>query len=656
MGMIKQAVYKVDNGTDYDTIHFETVASMVKTSDGSDVEAKLLDIVSTGISRLATYPYNLTATTVGQTNFEIPMDTFSLVTDTCMVFKDTRLVPTTDYTITQATGQRGHIVLNVGVAIGSLISVQVLKNVPIGVDGVISGTVIGTNSMPLNRVIDGASATELANMTYYYTPEMFGTTGTSDDTSVIQTALDYIHEHNFEFGATLSFGKKVYTFNVCTIQTPNVKIISSGVLDGQFIVQSVEALIPETFNIINMNVVFDGVTFKSATKKDFAINFKRLRDATVKNCTIDNFVVGILSSSEPNFKWQRVARVNIKDNTIRNCNYCVKTEQTVNDGSDTLTPWIYYQQGDYLITGNYFYCGSGGGISNLLLNGQDGLICKNNYFFHGYGGLKNNIELNDSNFVIIEGNDFFEAGEEAIKIDKPRNLTISGNHIAWSGQRVSSPPISIKNTSTSISSEMNIIINSNNIVRTTGYGIYIGDNIINVKISNNTVSGAGLSFKYFNGENIPNPLYDIYISDGALLDTDVNGIANKQNIIMSDNMGEKGSFYNRGSCFNYFRKDYLNAKAFFGNMTFGKVFSGVFDFAGRDNNPFNPSYPYFLKNSSGELTNITNAHLNQILFIHTNTTLIVRNNSNIQTKTGGDVTVTNSTIMLVKSDTSWYEF
>lgn len=41
MGITRQAVYKVDNGTDYDTIYFETEASMVKTLNGNTVEEQL---------------------------------------------------------------------------------------------------------------------------------------------------------------------------------------------------------------------------------------------------------------------------------------------------------------------------------------------------------------------------------------------------------------------------------------------------------------------------------------------------------------------------------------------------------------------------------------------------------------------------------------
>lgn len=41
MGVEKNATYKVHNGTDFDEINFKTIASQVKTSDGSNVEISL---------------------------------------------------------------------------------------------------------------------------------------------------------------------------------------------------------------------------------------------------------------------------------------------------------------------------------------------------------------------------------------------------------------------------------------------------------------------------------------------------------------------------------------------------------------------------------------------------------------------------------------
>jgi hypothetical protein len=498
----------------------------------------------------------------------------------------------------------------------------------------------------------------LAEMKYYYTPEMFGTTGTADDTAVIQTALDYINANN-TLGAELHFGNKAYKFTSCTIKTPNLTITSSGLLDGSFVVQSVDSLTVGTFNILSMNVVFNGVKFKSSARLAFAIKLQRLRDVTIKGCYFENYLISILGTSEtPAFAWQRTARVKIIDNVFKFCDYCVQTQQVADDSSGT---WVYYQHGDYIIQGNYFYSDSSSSTTSVLLNGQDGFICKGNFFFHGYGGYKNNLEINDSNFVIIEGNDFFEAGENAIKVDKPRNMIIKGNNIAWSGQKLPSPPININNTATSISSEMSIIIEGNNIAKTSSHGIYIGGNIIKVRVTNNTIGGVGTSNKYFDASLMPTVMYDIYVDTGSLLATDTNGINYKEDVVMDGNKGEMGTYYNRGQCFNYFRLDYLKAKSFFGNVISLKTFSGVVDFkatvSAKDPNPFNPNYPYWFKASAGTISNIINANVNQILFITTGVSgLTIQNSTDIILKGGANLTLTNNQlVMLVKSDTAWYQ-
>lgn len=46
MGTIKNAVYKVDNGTDFDEIHFKTKAAQVICSNGKTAEAQLAEIVN----------------------------------------------------------------------------------------------------------------------------------------------------------------------------------------------------------------------------------------------------------------------------------------------------------------------------------------------------------------------------------------------------------------------------------------------------------------------------------------------------------------------------------------------------------------------------------------------------------------------------------
>ncbi len=46
MGTVKNATYKVHNGTDFDEIHFKTKAAQVFCEDGKTVEAQLAELVN----------------------------------------------------------------------------------------------------------------------------------------------------------------------------------------------------------------------------------------------------------------------------------------------------------------------------------------------------------------------------------------------------------------------------------------------------------------------------------------------------------------------------------------------------------------------------------------------------------------------------------
>lgn len=48
MGTTKNAVYKVDNGVDFDEIHFRTKAAQVFCNDGKTVESQLAEIMNEG--------------------------------------------------------------------------------------------------------------------------------------------------------------------------------------------------------------------------------------------------------------------------------------------------------------------------------------------------------------------------------------------------------------------------------------------------------------------------------------------------------------------------------------------------------------------------------------------------------------------------------
>ncbi|MNJ29315.1 hypothetical protein D3C77_238760 [compost metagenome] len=116
-------------------------------------------VTATGIPKLVSYPLQVTATVDNQTTFEIPLDTFDVATDTLMVVINRAFLDASQYTVKNATRdaagevvKRAEITLAKGVAVGSEISLVVLKNVPIGEDGSINGVVLAVDSVPVDRI------------------------------------------------------------------------------------------------------------------------------------------------------------------------------------------------------------------------------------------------------------------------------------------------------------------------------------------------------------------------------------------------------------------------------------------------------------------------------------------------------------------------
>ena len=111
------------------------------------VENQINMVIETGISKLRIYPLSSIATTEGQKEFTISLDTFDNETDTVLVQSGrTMLFPNQDFTISD-----DKVVLDEGVPKDRVIGIYVFKNVPMGKDGAVSGKSIAKNSLPLDR-------------------------------------------------------------------------------------------------------------------------------------------------------------------------------------------------------------------------------------------------------------------------------------------------------------------------------------------------------------------------------------------------------------------------------------------------------------------------------------------------------------------------
>ncbi|MGG6309781.1 hypothetical protein [Paenibacillus macerans] len=144
-------------------------------------------VTETGIPKLVSYPLLVTAATDGQTEFEIPLDTFDAVTDTLLVSINRATLDSTRYTVTNTVRdgsgqvtQRAKITLLSGIKVGSKVAMVVLKNVPIGPDGAINGAVLAVDSVPVNRV--SGLQEHLAD--YVRQPAFATTSGTATDFAI----------------------------------------------------------------------------------------------------------------------------------------------------------------------------------------------------------------------------------------------------------------------------------------------------------------------------------------------------------------------------------------------------------------------------------------------------------------------------------------
>lgn len=118
-------------------------------ADVSYVDAQITSVSATGIPKLMMYPYVLTASIEGQTDFEIPMETFDINTDTVFVIQNTAFLTSDMFTLVAPKT----VSLVSGVTVGTSIGIVVLKNVPIGEDGSINGRCLAIQSVPADRII-----------------------------------------------------------------------------------------------------------------------------------------------------------------------------------------------------------------------------------------------------------------------------------------------------------------------------------------------------------------------------------------------------------------------------------------------------------------------------------------------------------------------
>ena len=123
----------------------------------SYVDQQIAKSAEVGVPKLMVYPLSQISTSDGQTVFNIALNTFDATTDTVLVQSGrTMLFPNEDFTVSGKT-----VVLNEGVPKDVTIGIYVFKNVPLGEDGSVSGVVISQNSLPLDRLAQMPTASDV---------------------------------------------------------------------------------------------------------------------------------------------------------------------------------------------------------------------------------------------------------------------------------------------------------------------------------------------------------------------------------------------------------------------------------------------------------------------------------------------------------------
>ena len=144
--------------TDIKTELTETTnVSNKNKQDVSELKESIAGIIKTGVAKLVQYSYDIELSE-NTKKVNIPYERYSSVTDTLKVYVNGLAIQNDQYTITDPVENEGivtngYIVLKVERPAGTIVRIEVWKNVPSGEEGEVSGNIITKNSLPLDRII-----------------------------------------------------------------------------------------------------------------------------------------------------------------------------------------------------------------------------------------------------------------------------------------------------------------------------------------------------------------------------------------------------------------------------------------------------------------------------------------------------------------------
>ena len=167
--------------------------------DVSELKESVAGIIKTGVAKLVQYSYDIELNE-NTKKVNIPYERYSSVTDTLKVYVNGLAIQNDQYTITDPVENdgivtNGYIVLKAERPAGTIVRIEVWKNVPSGEEGEVNGNIIAVNSLPLNRIIGinditsqlNAMENNKANITSTLTHK--NVTNNTDFNNIVETGI-----------------------------------------------------------------------------------------------------------------------------------------------------------------------------------------------------------------------------------------------------------------------------------------------------------------------------------------------------------------------------------------------------------------------------------------------------------------------------------
>ena len=209
----------IPNEKDINDIKTElTEATKVSTQSKKDIleiKESVSSIAKTGVAKLVQYSYDIELNENTQ-RINIPYEKYSSVTDTLKVYVNGLAIQNDQYTITDPVENdgivtNGYIVLKAEKPTGTIVRIEVWKNVPSGEEGEISGNIIAQNSLPLNRII-GIDDIAIYSSNCTYTDNVYTLTLNNSPTTLgDEFTVRFKAPNAYVDNSSINIGDKSYT-------------------------------------------------------------------------------------------------------------------------------------------------------------------------------------------------------------------------------------------------------------------------------------------------------------------------------------------------------------------------------------------------------------------------------------------------------------